>query len=84
MVTLIGQKFTRCPKAWLRDSAAWTAEPIREWAWLRDHGVMPRAGGLDDQLVSFVAATEICDAAAAEVAEAMRAKAAAGKEPSGG
>lgn len=49
-------KFERCPKAWLRDEAGAVQQLISDSAWLRQHGVMPRKGGLLSQDPRFIEA----------------------------
>jgi len=58
-VTVLGQVFERCPKAWARDDAHAEAELLRQADALERWGVLPVAGGLDDQPAAFVDALDV-------------------------
>lgn len=51
-----------CPKAWLACVADSELSWNREYRWLRDYGVLPRAGGMLDQGARFVEAIDIIEA----------------------
>ena len=63
--------FERCPKAMLRDELGAARELVEDALVFREHGLPPRAGGLDDQPARWVDALAIVDH---EIAE-MKAKA---------
>lgn len=52
-----GQREQLCP----RKEAASVAEAFRGWRLLRDHGILPVAGGWLDQTAAFVAAVDVID-----------------------
>lgn len=60
-VTKKGLSFDRCPKAWLRDSAAWCVSLLADYRWFTQHGVLPMAGGKMDQDPRFIDAVNVLD-----------------------
>jgi hypothetical protein len=54
-----GLSFRRCPKAWLRDDSLDSINLMRDYRWLRDHNILPRAGGKMDQDARYVDAVDI-------------------------
>lgn len=50
-----------CPKKFIRDEQQGAVEVIRNYGRLKQHGVMPAAGGTDDQAPTFVDAIEVLD-----------------------
>lgn len=71
-VTVLGQLFERCPKAWARDEAQREIEVLRQADALQRWGALPCAGGLDDQPAAFVAALDVIDDEARATQDALR------------
>jgi len=60
-VTISQQKFDRCPKAWLRDSAPAAQSLCADFRWLKVFGVLPAAGGKLEQDPRFIDAVEVLE-----------------------
>lgn len=58
-VTKIGQRFNRCPRAWLRDEGGEVLDWMADRAFLVTHGILPDAGGRLDQHPKFLAAIDV-------------------------
>ena len=73
-VTKQGDKFDRCPKAWLHTDAAPEAALISDYRWFVDHGALPHKGGRLDQHPVLIEAFEIIAAEAARLAKKAKPK----------
>lgn len=60
-VTKLGQRFDRCPKAWLRDEGCAAQEMLADYSWLKRYGILPCSGGRLDQHPRFLEAVEIIE-----------------------
>lgn len=69
-VTSLGQRFDRCPKAWLQEQGE-SLEYIADWRWAQ-RGHLPHEGGQLDQDPQTMQAIDIIDSEAATVAEILR------------
>lgn len=67
--TKSGEKFDRCPKAWLNQDVGHLVDLISDHSWLKKYGVMPRPGGKLDQSSRFVDACNIIDSISSGVAD---------------
>lgn len=59
IVTSIGARFDRCPKASVREEWAELLELYTDYAWLKKYGVLPEPGGKLQQSPRFIAAADI-------------------------
>lgn len=55
-MTKLGQAWTRCPKAWIRDEGQEAIAMLRDVSTFDAERVLPRSGGMHDQDPKFVAA----------------------------
>ena len=62
LVTQLGAKFRRCPKAWALTEARWAMDVIRDRGWLEKGSTLPRPGGILDQCPKWIESIEILDA----------------------
>lgn len=82
-MTVWGQSFDRCPKAWLRDEAPSARENLEDWGMLQQHGIMLCGGGLLDQPARYVDAMRTIDVEIGRSREIARAAEAARKGKAG-
>jgi hypothetical protein len=54
-------RFDRCPKSWLRDEAGMVKRLFDDATRFLTHGVLPRAGGYEDQDPRFCDSVTITD-----------------------
>lgn len=54
-------EFDRCPKAWVREDVPFAAQYLSDYRWLKEYGVMPKAGGKIDQSPRFISAIDVIE-----------------------
>lgn len=60
-MTRWGDRFDRCPKAWLRDEVGPLADLMEDAEVLRTQGLLPHAGGRLDQHPRFLEAVRVLE-----------------------